>query len=78
MSNDAGQAPMCAMHENDLKWIRGTLVRIEAQTTATNGRLRSLERWRIALAASIGGLLVGQAANAGVVKALLAAFAGAQ
>jgi hypothetical protein len=38
--------------------IQHTLARIEAQTTATNGRVKSLERWQIALMTAIAVLSV--------------------
>ena len=34
------------VNENDIKWIKEALKRIEKQTTKTNGRVDGLEKWK--------------------------------
>ncbi len=65
-----GDGVRCALHEQAIQEIKSamnrievnhgaTLAKIESQTMATNGRVRALERWKIALSAVMAGLLVG-------------------
>lgn len=77
MSGDPGSGVMCALHEQALKNITDSLARIEAQTTATNGRLRSLERWRIGLATALGGIAVGAVGGSELLQKIIAAVVGA-
>lgn len=35
------------VNQNDIAWIKETLKRIEAQTTKTNGRVTSLEKFKV-------------------------------
>ncbi len=77
----AGAGVMCALHDQAVKDIRAQLDRIEAQTTATNGRVRNLEKWRLGLATGMGGLLLGTAGGsdlpAKLLQLLTAIFTGA-
>jgi hypothetical protein len=66
--------PVECLHEDKWDYIERTLSKIETQTTATNGRIRALESWRIGFMASLatmGGIIV---AIAGVLGPKLAAI----
>lgn len=67
---EPGNGVQCALHEQAIREIKDSMTRIEVnhgtvlseikvQTTATNGRLRSLERWKIGIVAGLVGLLAG-------------------
>ncbi len=45
------------VNATDIEWIKGTLRRIEVQTTKTNGRVDALEKWR-AKAVAYGSVLI--------------------
>jgi hypothetical protein len=83
----AGDGVMCALHEQALKdtkelimgmrtETREALKRIEAQTTLTNGRIRALERWRLAIVCTIVGMLAGVSGGPALMQRVLAAIVG--
>lgn len=43
MSTESDQG---AVNKTDIEWIKATLLRIEAQTTKTNGRVTIIELWK--------------------------------
>jgi hypothetical protein len=76
---EPGGGVQCALHEQAIREIKDSMTRIEVnhgavlseirvQTTATNGRLRSLERWKIGIAAGLAGLLAGTIGNGEVLR----------
>ena len=74
-----GDGVRCALHEQAIADIKlalsrievdqgKQLARIENQTCATNGRVRSLERWKIALTATLVGLMVGMVGDGDILR----------
>ena len=79
MTTEPGDGVRCALHEQAIADIKLALSRIEVdqgkqlaniegQTRATNGRLRALERWKIALTSTLVGLMVGMVGDGDVLR----------
>jgi uncharacterized protein YPO0396 len=82
-----GTGIQCALHEERIRTFTDALNRIEvnhgaqlaaiqSQTQATNGRVRSLERWKIALSAAMAGLIAGTLGDGEILRKIVAAIAG--
>lgn len=85
MTAEPGDGVRCALHEQAIADIKMSLARIEvdqgrqlaaieSQTKATNGRVRALERWKIALSATLGGLIIGMLGDGDLLRRIAEAI----
>jgi hypothetical protein len=82
-----GTGIQCALHEERIRAFTDALTRIEVnhgaqlasiqtQTMATNGRVRSLERWKIAISAALAGLIAGTLGDGEMLRKIVVVLAG--
>lgn len=85
--SEPGAGVQCALHKQAIQDIKDSMIRIEvnhgaqlatinAQTLATNGRVRALERWKIGISAALLGLIAGTLGDGELLRKIMCIIAG--